>query len=111
MFKEDLAEAVSLRLDRGMEAVNVAVPRERSAGCEIQLGEYVNVNLTSRITDGDGKQSIRTRRYCPRLPRDYEEKQFVATIEVRSRRPDSFYFGSQSLPCSALSISPSTKAS
>jgi Flp pilus assembly protein CpaB len=60
MFQDDLAPAVSLRLSPGMSAVNVAVPKQRSAGGVIQLGEYVNVNLTSRITEGDGKQTIKT---------------------------------------------------
>ena len=60
MFYEDMAEAVTIRLSKGMAAVNVAVTRDHSAGGVIQLGEYVNVNLTSRITDGDGKTSIQT---------------------------------------------------
>ncbi len=59
-FREELPEAVTLRLNRGMDAVNVMVPKERAASGVIQLGEYVNVYLTSRIPRSDGATMIQT---------------------------------------------------
>ena len=60
MFKEELAEGLSLRLKQSMRAVDVFVPPKRCAGGVIQLGEHVNVNLTMTITDADGKKINRT---------------------------------------------------
>ena len=59
MFRAEMPEAITIRSTPGMSAVNVSVPRERAAGGVIQLGEYVNVNLTMRITEANGKQSVR----------------------------------------------------
>jgi pilus assembly protein CpaB len=50
-FKEDLPEAVTIRLQEGMRSVNVSVPKDRCAGGVIQMGEFVDVLLTSRISN------------------------------------------------------------
>jgi Flp pilus assembly protein CpaB len=59
-FMEGLPDAVTLRLNKGMRAVNVMVPKERAASGVIQLGEYVDVYLTARIPTADGKTMIET---------------------------------------------------
>src|SRR5271166_2020031 len=59
-FKDELPEAVTLRLNPGMHAANVMVPKERAASGVIQLGEYVNVYLTSRVPKPDGTTNIET---------------------------------------------------
>ena len=51
MFEDKPPERVSDRLEKGMRAVNVAVTKENSAGGVIQLGEHVDVWLTSRVND------------------------------------------------------------
>jgi Flp pilus assembly protein CpaB len=54
-FKEEHPDPVSLRLDRGMSAVTVVVPKQHAAGGVIQLGEFVDVWLFYRLNDGEGK--------------------------------------------------------
>lgn len=58
LFKEHFHETglpdnLSLRLETNTRAVNVSVPRERAAGGVLQLGEYVDVWLTTRVSDGE----------------------------------------------------------
>lgn len=50
-FQEEQPEPVSLRINEGMRSVNVSVPKDRCAGGVIQMGEYVDVLLTSRINN------------------------------------------------------------
>ena len=63
-FREEQPEPVSLRLEPGMRAVTVAVVKERCAGGLIQLGEFVDVFLTTRVSVNDGvnpeKTTVRT---------------------------------------------------
>lgn len=50
-FVEEQPEPLSRRLDPDMRGVTVRVPKERCAGGLIQLGEYVDVWLNTRIND------------------------------------------------------------
>jgi len=61
-FKEEQAEPVTKRLGEGMRAVTVRVPKERCAGGVIQLGEYVDVMLSTKINDlaNPARQFVRT---------------------------------------------------
>jgi Flp pilus assembly protein CpaB len=47
--------ALNQRLLPNMRAVNIAVPKDRCAGGMIQVGEWVDVFLTSNIDEGDPK--------------------------------------------------------
>jgi len=51
-FQDDLPDALSLRLDEDMRGVTVGIPKDRSAGGVLQLGEYVDVWLTCTICEG-----------------------------------------------------------
>lgn len=48
------------RLAQGMEAVNLAVPKVQCAGGMINVGDWVNVQLTTTITDGNGNATTST---------------------------------------------------
>jgi Flp pilus assembly protein CpaB len=50
-FVEDQPEPLSARLDKGMRSVTLVVPKERCDGGLIQMGEYVDVLLTTKISD------------------------------------------------------------
>ncbi len=59
-FEElSLPEEISRRLEPGMRAVNVEVPKSRAAGGQLRLGEYVDVFLTTEIAVGD-REELRT---------------------------------------------------
>ncbi len=49
-------ESIHQRLLPTMRAVNVAVPKERSAGGLIQVGEWVDVHLTTTIEESRGDE-------------------------------------------------------
>jgi Flp pilus assembly protein CpaB len=55
------------RLLPTMRAVSVSVPKDNSAGGLIQVGEWVDVLLTSRIKDGNGKPATKTVTLAPRV--------------------------------------------
>ena len=59
MFLGELTEPITLRLAKGMAEVNLEVLKEHAADGSIKLGEIVNVNLTMKIADADGKETIR----------------------------------------------------
>jgi len=61
-FKEDQPAPFSTRLSEGMRGANVSVPKERCAGGLIQVGEYVDVLLTTKINDAvnPSRQFIKT---------------------------------------------------
>lgn len=54
-----LPDPLSQRLDTNTRAVNVSVPKEKAGGGQLQIGEYVDVLLTTRVSDGEREQ-IRT---------------------------------------------------
>src|SRR5262245_55809970 len=58
--------ALNERLLPDMRAVNLTLPKERSAGGLIQVGEWVEVYLTSNI-DGEGIKTTRTAVIAPKV--------------------------------------------
>jgi Flp pilus assembly protein CpaB len=65
LLKEDLQDQtlpdrLALRLDPGMRAVNVVVPKERAGGGLIQLGEHVDVLLTTIVFQGGHSEDALT---------------------------------------------------
>ncbi len=62
----NLPQALNRRLSSpAMRAVNVTVPLERAAGGLIQRGEYVDVNLTTRISVAGRARSYTTTETAP----------------------------------------------
>ena len=51
---------LNTRLHPSMRAVNLSLLKDHSAGGLIQVGEWVDVMLTSNVTDGEGHMSTRT---------------------------------------------------
>ncbi len=66
---EDMAKPSPLntRLVHSMRAVNVSLPRDEAAGGLIQVGEWVDVFLTSTIRDAKGKSTTRTAVIAPHV--------------------------------------------
>ncbi|MFO0845111.1 MAG: Flp pilus assembly protein CpaB [Gemmataceae bacterium] len=65
ILREDLQEMAKpeplhTRLLPNMRAVNVTVPKDQSAGGLIQVGEWVDVYLTSSISSDSGAETTRT---------------------------------------------------
>lgn len=65
ILREDLQDMVkpeplNLRLLPNMRAVNLSVQKDQSAGGLIQVGEWVDVYLTSTITGQDGIEVVKT---------------------------------------------------
>jgi len=65
ILRDDLKELVkpeplSVRLLPNMRALNVSIPKEHSAGGLIQVGEWVDVLMTSTITSPAGQDITRT---------------------------------------------------
>jgi Flp pilus assembly protein CpaB len=58
-------EPLNKRLLPEMRAINLSVPKDRSAGGQIQLGEWVDVFLTSEL-DIDHRKSVRTACIVPK---------------------------------------------
>jgi Flp pilus assembly protein CpaB len=72
MLKECLQEmarpeALHSRLLPQMRAVNLSITKEHSAGGLIQVGDWVDVFLTSKIDNGQGANSTRTACIIPRV--------------------------------------------
>lgn len=104
---QDLAKPTPLneRLLPDHRAINVTLPKERSAGGMVQVGEWVEVYLTSTIDGGDGIQTTRTAALVPKcrliakretlwpvyaaLPKD---KPVEYTLEMNSYRAQLFEF-------------------
>jgi Flp pilus assembly protein CpaB len=61
---QTMPESISSRLDPNMRAVNVAVPKARSAGGLLRLGEHVDVYLTSNICTGPNCDNPLTQTAC-----------------------------------------------
>lgn len=59
---EDMSAPPTLkeRISQGMEATNVAVPKAHCAGGMISVGDWVNVQLVSEISNGDGQTTTAT---------------------------------------------------
>lgn len=55
------------RLVANMRAISLSVSKEESAGGIIQVGEWVDVLLTSTVTDGHGNSTTRTATVAPRV--------------------------------------------
>ncbi|MBX7105495.1 MAG: Flp pilus assembly protein CpaB [Gemmataceae bacterium] len=86
-------------------AINITLPKERSAGGLIQVGEWVEVYLTSTIDSSDGGRTTRTAALVPKcrliakretlwpvfapLPKD---KPVEYTLEMNSFRAQLFEF-------------------
>lgn len=60
-------EALNERLMPQMRAVNLVLPKERSGGGLIQVGEWVEVLLTSDIAGSDGNATTRTAVIAPKV--------------------------------------------
>lgn len=54
-----LPDALTVRLEPNTRAVAVALPKDRTGGGQLRVGEYVDVMLTSRVGLG-GKEELRT---------------------------------------------------
>jgi Flp pilus assembly protein CpaB len=67
-YLKDMAkpDAYSVRLLPEMRAINLTLPRDRSAGGLIQVGEWVDVFLTSEVETENGK-SVRTACIAPKV--------------------------------------------
>jgi Flp pilus assembly protein CpaB len=104
---QDLAKPTALpdRLLPDHRAVNITIPKERSAGGLPQVGEWVEVYLTSTIDGSDGTRTTRTASIVPKtriiakretlwpvfapLPKD---KPVEFTLEVNSYRAQLIEF-------------------
>lgn len=53
-------EALHMRLLPNMRAVNLSLPKDQSAGGLIQVGEWVDVYLTTSVTPNGGKEFTKT---------------------------------------------------
>jgi Flp pilus assembly protein CpaB len=65
ILREDLQEmakpeALHTRLLPNMRAVNISVPKDQSAGGLIQVGEWVDVYMTTSISNDSGAETTRT---------------------------------------------------
>lgn len=72
ILREDLQELVKpeplhQRLLPNMRAVNISVQKDQSAGGLIQVGEWVDVYMTSTISNGNGAETTRTAPIAHRL--------------------------------------------
>lgn len=54
-----LPESVSLRLEPNTRAVNVAVQKDKAGGGVLRVGEYVDVLMTTKVSNGD-KDELKT---------------------------------------------------
>lgn len=59
-------DALNLRLVPQMRAINLSIPKERSAGGQIQIGEWVDVILTSEV-ESDHTKFVRTACIAPKV--------------------------------------------
>ena len=60
-------EALNVRLLPQMRAVSLSLTKERSAGGLIQVGEWVDVVLTTQIDNQQGHKTVRTACIVPRV--------------------------------------------
>jgi Flp pilus assembly protein CpaB len=71
ILKSDLKDMIkpdplNMRLVPNMRAINVSVPKERSAGGLIQIGEWVDVIFTSEV-ENDRSRAVRTACIAPKV--------------------------------------------
>ncbi len=57
--ESNLPETLSSRLEPGNRAVNVSMPKDKAGGGVIRVGEFVDVLLTTKVSDGD-REVVRT---------------------------------------------------